>query len=105
MQVSSGLLDAVNSSISDTLADIQKEFTELASSMEKQYKVLEDAQKLLENNTFLQPFMIFGESPEDYYNRTCHAGNIGMVGIDAIHNYVDYSLTLPKISDTLQISV
>ena len=105
LQVSAGLLDAVNSSISDTLADIQKEFTELASSMEKQYKVLEDAQKLLENNTFLQPFMIFGESPEDYYNRTCHAGNIGMVGIDAIHNYVDYSLTLPKISDTLQISV
>ena len=104
MQVASGLMDATNSATSDALAGIQKEYMDFSSDMEKQFKALEETNKLLETHTFLQPIMIFGESPTDYYNRSCHAGNIGTVGIDAIHNYVDYSLRLPTISDTLQFN-
>lgn len=102
LQVSAGLIDAVNTSITDALADIQKEFTELVTSYKEKSEFLENTNKLLETNTFLQPFMFFGETPDDYYNRTCHAGNIGVLGVSAISNYVDYSLTLPSISDTLQ---
>ena len=102
MQVSSGLIDAVNSSMANALEDIQKEFANLTSTYKEKSEFLEDTNKLLETNTFLQPYMLFGEEPTDYYNRTCHAGNIGTLGIAAISNYVDLSLTLPSISDTLQ---
>lgn len=68
---------------------------------EEQTTLLETSKKLLENSTFLSPFVIFGENPEDFYNRTVHSGNIGVLGITAISSYVDIALTLPKLNDTL----
>ena len=43
----------------------------------------------------------FGESPGDYFTRTIHAGNVGVVGIDSVAYYHDMALTLPRLSDTL----
>ena len=64
-------------------------------------KLLESAQDLLEPSQLLHPFIIFGESPNDFYNRTVHSGNIGTMAISSITNYVDLSLTLPKFSETV----
>jgi len=69
--------------------------------VEEQTTLLETSKQLLENSTLLSPFVIFGESPEDFYNRTVHSGNIGVLGITAISSYVDIALTLPKLNDTL----
>ena len=62
---------------------------------------LEDANKLLNTDVRLNPMIIFGEKPDDFFNRTVHSGNIGTLSITAISSYVDIALTLPNIHDTL----
>ena len=60
--------------------------------------------QLLGDNLLKQvPYVVLGESPAGYFNRTVHSGNIGAQSISMIRNYVDLSLQLPKPSDTLQL--
>ena len=77
---------------------LQEDYQELVT---QQSTLLENAEKLLEQQTLLSPFLVFGESCSDYFNRTAHSGNIGVLGLDAITNYCDVALTLPKLSQTL----
>jgi hypothetical protein len=98
LQLSNGLNAAALESRIDDLLDEQKQFNLYA---EKQEDLLEAANKLLETQHVLEPITIYGEKPEDFYNRTVHFGNIGTLGITAISSYVDIALTLPKINDTL----
>jgi hypothetical protein len=98
LMLSNGMQQAVLQAKYVDLLDEQKMF-ELYT--EEKNKELEVAEKLLETQTVLSPFTIFGEKPEDYFNRTVHYGNIGTLGITAISSYVDMALTLPKIQDTL----
>lgn len=98
LQVSTGLSKAIiESKMSDLLGEA-KAFEDYA---EAQNKLLEDAQELLEGKSNLSPFVIFGESPEDFFNRTIHYGNIGTLGFDAIQSFADIALTLPTIDETL----
>lgn len=80
---------------------LMTEQSDFLAFMEQQNKLLETANELLENKTALNPFVIFGESPTDYYNRTVHSGNIGVFGIEAVAQYTEIALTLPKLNDTL----
>lgn len=98
LQLSSGLQNAV---IQDKFSDLLDQQNQFSLFVEDQEKLLDDAQKLLETSYLLDPYVIFGEKPEDFYNRTVHFGNIGTLGITAISSYVDIALTLPKINDTL----
>lgn len=98
LMLSNGLQQAVIQSKFGDLMEEQRLFEDYANQENKE---LEQANKLLENQTVLSPFTIFGEKPEDYFNRTVHYGNIGTLGITAISSYVDMALTLPKIQDTL----
>jgi hypothetical protein len=98
LMLSNGMQQAVFEANYADLLDEQKMFQLYA---EEKNKDLEVAEKLLETQTVLSPFTIFGEKPEDYFNRTVHYGNIGTLGITAISSYVDMALTLPKIQDTL----
>lgn len=98
LQMSSGLSQAV---IQSKFSDLLEQVDELKQFVEEQTKLLDTAKELLENSNLLQPFVIFGEQPQDFYNRTVHFGNIGTLGITAVSSYVDIALTLPKINDTL----
>ena len=64
-------------------------------------KVIEDTNKLLGSPMNMTPFVVFGESPDDFFRRTVHSGNIGTLGYDYIHNYVDMNLALPKFAQTI----
>lgn len=98
LQLSNGLQNAaMEAKFGDLLAD-RESFT---AYMEEQNKLLETANDLLSNRTAMSPFVIFGESPDAYFNRTVHSGNIGVLGIDAVASYTDIALTLPKLNDTL----
>lgn len=101
LQLANGLTKAIGDVVGGLLSDLQSEISDFAKYVEDQYKHLETAQELLESNHLLSPFVIFGESPNDFYNRTVHSGNIGVLGISAISSYVDIALTLPKLNDTL----
>lgn len=98
LQLSNGLNSAA---LQDRMSDLLNEQQEFNLFAEKQEDLLEAANKLLETSQVLEPITIYGEKPEDFYNRTVHFGNIGTLGITAISSYVDIALTLPKINDTL----
>ena len=63
-------------------------------------ELLEKTQDLLNGTVRLDPIIIWGETPDEFYQRTVHSGNIGIVGIEAVASFVETSLTLPKLSDT-----
>ena len=101
LQVSSGISKAANEAIQGDLLGLQKDALEFQAFAEEQNALLEKANALLENQNLLSPFVVFGESPTDYYERTVHSGNIGVLGLDAVTNYCDIALTLPKLSQTV----
>lgn len=46
------------------------------------------------------PQVVLGESPSDYYNRTVHAGNIGVLSYDMTENFVAVQVRLPTFNET-----
>lgn len=102
LKVSSGLTSAIQDTFTEAMLDLQKQSDMFGLYTQEQTKLLEETNKLLEGNNLLSPFMVFGEAPTDYFNRTVHVGNVGMLGVEAISSYVDVALRLPTLSDTLQ---
>ena len=101
LKLSNGLSSQAGNAIQDELTNLIEVQSEFSKQMEAQMKLLETAQDLLEPSQLLHPFTIFGESPNDFYNRTVHSGNIGIMAISSVTSYVDLSLTLPKFSETV----
>ena len=102
LSLSSNLASNVSESVQDSLNGLKQESDGLNLLMKEKTDLLGKANKLLEGTPLLSPYVIFGESPDDFYNRTVHSGNIGIVGIDSVASYVDIALTLPKLNDTLE---
>ena len=98
LRVANGLQSAA---MEAKYAGLMEDYSNFNSFMEEKNQLLETANELLDNRTALNPFVIFGESPNDYYNRTVHSGNIGLLGIAAVASYTEIALTLPKLNDTL----
>lgn len=101
LQAGTSLINGIPSYLQGAMGDLLGEMNAFSREMEAQTKLLDSAQELLEGNNLLSPFILFGEKPDDFYNRTVHSGNLGVLGITMTHNYVDMALTLPKLSDTL----
>lgn len=102
LQVGNGLAKAVGNFYNDALQGLQQEYQEFTSVSQKMEEDLKDASNALLGSTVaLSPFVIFGEKPSDFYNRTVHSGNIGVNTISAVTNYVEYALRLPTINETL----
>ena len=102
LQMSSGITDGIKAEVKDLFGDLIEEFETFNLFKDEATKQLEAANKLLEHNNWLSPFVIFGEKPDDYYNRTIHSGNVGVLGLGAISQYVDNALKLPKLDETLE---
>lgn len=101
LALSSGLTKAVSGQLQADMGDLAKDYQDFQEYVQEQTKILDSAQDLLDGNNWLSPFTIFGEKPQDFYNRTVHSGNIGVVGIQAVSSFVDSKLALPKLSDTI----
>lgn len=97
LSLANGLQQAV---VQVKLEEVLEERSEFEQESQNRTKMLESARELLENTSLISPFVIFGEKPEDYFNRTVHFGNIGTLGYTAVSSYVDLALTLPKLNDT-----
>jgi hypothetical protein len=100
LEVSSNLAQGISSVSVKAMNGLYQEAQAFSLLADAKTKELEEKQKLLETTSILSPMVFFGESPNDFYNRTVHAGNIGMLGIDSISSYVTVSLTLPDIDAT-----
>lgn len=101
LQLSSNLTKATMDNVKSDMKNLLGEYETFNLFKDQATKELEAANKLLEHSHRLDPFVIFGESPNDFYNRTVHSGNVGTLGISAISKYVDIALTLPKMNETI----
>jgi len=101
LSVSTGLTKAIDRELNQDFQDLLGQQSEFEQYVKEQTKLLESTQEQLDNPSWLAPMIVFGESPNDFFQRTVHSGNIGVIGLDAVSSYVDVALTLPKLSDTL----
>ena len=109
ISASMGLMDASSAQLQVNMAEYQSDLQGFELLKTEQTKALEDGQKLLGMQNLINPFEFigqvprirFGETPDAFYGRTTHAGNIGVMGIDAISSYAELSLTLPTLNETL----
>lgn len=107
LSASSALLDAGNSQITSDILDVEKETALFQKDAEKQWDALEEASKILDSNSGLDPIQMTSafrayrsfpaESPDAFYNRTIHTGNIGVLVLDVIENYAGIMLKLPEV--------
>lgn len=101
LQLSTGLTKGINMELQRDFNGLKKEADDFQLFVKEEQKKLDEANKLLENSNWMTPLVIFGEKPHDFYQRTVHSGNIGVLGLDAISEFVDVSLQLPQLTDTL----
>ena len=101
LRLGNGLVKAVAGTVSDLMKGLNDSMKDFQAFKDSAQKELDEANKLLETNNHLSPLTIFGESPNDFYNRTVHSGNAGINAITAVTNYVDMALTLPKLNETI----
>ena len=103
------LVDAGTARIGAEIQQIQGEMTEFSLMAEQKWAELEEVKNLLGKENLINPFefigkeprISFGESPSQFYDRTIHAGNIGVLALDANSSFVEISLTLPKLPQNI----
>ena len=107
--VGNGLIEGVNKTIAKMSTDYSADYAEFIAASDTKWEELETAKELLDGgNDFLDPYSfvnrvpmtLIGETPDQYYGRTAHGGNIGVQTLNFIQNYVSLSLKLPEVRDT-----
>ena len=101
LSLANGLVGGAQSVLKDMYESLQDDWTGFKKEMEEAWKTLEETRDTLFKDINLAPLVILGESPDDYFRRTIHSGNIGTLLIEDTHNFVDRSLTLPSPYTTL----
>lgn len=101
MQTVSGIVQGINTELRSLNADLMGEMTRFNILKQEQVTLLDKAKDLLDSDSILSPFVVLGESPQDYFKRTIHSGNIGTILIDDVHNYVSRNLQLPDFSTSV----
>lgn len=101
MQTVSGIVQGINMELRSLYTDLLGEANTFNLFKKEKMDLLEEAKNLLETDSILSPFVVLGESPQDYFKRTIHSGNIGTYLIDDVHNYVSRNLQLPDFSSSI----
>lgn len=109
VQASSGLITTSQDVLGDMFKELQADMSATAELQKELLDELQEKNDLLNSTsgidpmifTRLEPFTVFGEDPNDFYNRTIHNENPGVLAFDLMENYFENSLRLPTIQDTL----
>lgn len=101
LKASSVLNKAAENNMKELYKELAGEYEDFMDELKLAEENLETAKDLLYNNNYLSPYTLIGETPQEFYTRTVHAGNIGAHTLKAVNTYVDRALKLPTIDDTL----
>lgn len=113
MAMVSGLQDAIQSELRDQFAKYNAESQSFLEDAQLKMEELEQFRKdlnldLLDSpftDRYKLPFSLPYETPENFYNRTIHTGNVGTLAYKSIENFVSNSLKLPDIDRDPRIEV
>jgi hypothetical protein len=101
VSLSTNLASAASAQLQKDFNALNAEYEQFADYVKSEQEKLEEARNKLDYNNYLEPMIIFGETPSEFYDRTVHSGNIGIISLDAIPNYVDIALQLPKFNEPI----
>lgn len=104
LKISNGLVNATKQSLAEQFGELQQEYLDFQKEAESLYEQLEEtSNELLGSNLLaMVPEVIFGETPKNYFNRTVHAGNIGVQSIESVSRFVELALKLPDLNQSIQ---
>lgn len=102
IQISSIVAGGISKSAGEQISDIRQEAEELAIKQNELLEELNELYDALDNGLSIDPFEWITydtlsnpyESPDEMYNRTIHAGNIGVLSLNAVSQYVESQLKL-----------
>lgn len=102
LEIACNLVVSSTKEMQETLKELSVELEEFQAYAKEQFDMLKEVEKSMTTVTALQPMMLLGESPQEFYSRTIHSENIGMIPINMVRQYVDVLLRLPTIQDTMR---
>jgi hypothetical protein len=110
LQMSTSMMSAAGDMYQQGIKDIMNSFGELQLLSDAASETLKETQALLGMQDLLNPFAFigqvpeirFGETPDDFFTRTIHAGNIGTASLEVASNYVTMSLKLPTLEQSVE---
>lgn len=109
LAVGNNMWSASNQFLQDKAKEIQEEFNRLGAQEDVAQKELDRAQKLLDVDADLNPWLfvnplpdlMFSQDADTFINTRIHVSNPGVAALSSPSNYVELMLTLPTIDDTL----
>lgn len=107
--ITNGLVGGIQETLEGYMKDLEGSYSDFIEYSKEAEAELDRAKELLGTGPGISawdvmtytPLFIMGESPDEYYQRTIHSGNVGIKSIEAISTYVDNMLALPKPYQTL----
>lgn len=103
MSVGQSVLKGVGDSFNRKIEALKSDYDSFIEGMEVKLDELKELEDELYKPNVQLANIIIGETPSDFYNRTIHKGNIGVLPLSIPENYVALSLRLPTINDTLGV--
>lgn len=105
-----GLSNGIQSNIKADIENLIYEREQFDAEADEKLEKIETAQDLLEVEGIVDPFVFTNfeipfyskEKPSEFYDRTIHSGNVGILALDAIHEYVDNMLRLPETIEDVE---
>lgn len=101
LQTASSISIGIGKAVGEKIVGLQEESKAFNLLSDAKEQKLKEAEKLLERNPIASPIILFGEKPGDFYNRTVHSGNVGVLSNKSTSEYVSLMLQLPKPATTL----
>jgi len=104
LQAVMAIIQSISSALEFAAKEVMDTISELQTEYEALFKELEVAKDLLEMESHYDPLnftrmpyrqQVPHESPDAFYDRTIHTGNVGTIVLDVINKYCDIMLKLP----------